>query len=144
MRVTVARDEPWRQLASIGRQVRVPLTSSAPSSHRPSQASCWCPRSKGSRSRATHTHCGISSVIERASDDDGAGPQPGRNRGGAGARGRVVLSANSFGLVTLLVSTLCVIATKQSLLDIIYQRDIVQQNSRVGLKPLIYIHGGEL
>ena len=56
----------------------------------------------------------------------------------------MVLSVNGFGYVTLLVSTLCVIDTQQSLLDIIYQRDIVQQKSRVGLKHLIYIHGGEL
>jgi hypothetical protein len=36
----------------------------------------------------------ISSVTERASDDDGAGLQLGRGRGGAGARGGGVLKAN--------------------------------------------------
>jgi len=48
MRVTAARDEPWRHLAHDGRQERVPVTSSAPPSHRPSQPSRWCTRSGGS------------------------------------------------------------------------------------------------
>ena len=37
MRVTGARDELWHHLAHDGRQERVPVTSSAPPSHRPSQ-----------------------------------------------------------------------------------------------------------
>jgi hypothetical protein len=38
MHVTAARDEPWHHLALIdGRQERLPVSSSAPPSHRPSQ-----------------------------------------------------------------------------------------------------------
>ena len=35
MRVTAARDEPWRHLAHDGQQERVSVTSAAPPSHSP-------------------------------------------------------------------------------------------------------------
>jgi hypothetical protein len=55
MRVTAARDEPWRHLAHGGRQaVEVSVTCSAPPGHRPSRPSRWCPGSTGKCNRATH------------------------------------------------------------------------------------------
>jgi hypothetical protein len=59
--------------------------------------------------KSSNTLVSMSSVTERASDDDRAGLQPGWGRGGAGARGEGVLRASGYRLLTGRVLTLCAI-----------------------------------
>jgi hypothetical protein len=108
VRVTAARDEPWRHLAHDGRQERVPVTSLAPPGHHPSQPGRWCTRLKGSFIRTTNMSVYPASLSARLMTT-------GRSRsraaagGGAGAREGGVLRADGYRLLTGRVTTLCII-----------------------------------
>ena len=117
MRVTAARDEPWRHLAHEGRQERLPVTSPAPPGHRPSQHGRWCPGSTGSCNRAAHLSAYPASPSARLMTT-GRGCSWAR-AGGELALGGTGLESKRFSPCDCMRgSTLCVIATLQMLLSL--------------------------
>jgi hypothetical protein len=67
-------DEPWRHLEHKGRLERVPTTRFSTSKSPPIAAQPLVHEFKGQLHANNYEHVSISSVTERASDDDGAAP----------------------------------------------------------------------